>query len=64
MNEKFVINNKDLASHLTALFIMCLENDTDGCDIEISTKKGNFMCHIEFSAVEPQESEVDDGECK
>ena len=46
------IDNKELATHLTALAIMCASEGTDSCDITISTSKGEFNCHIEFSGVE------------
>lgn len=43
------INDKELASGLTALAIMCASEGTDGCDITITTTKGSINCHIEFS---------------
>ena len=46
------INNKEFASDLIALAIMCAENDTDNCDLELTTKMGVINCHIEFSGVE------------
>lgn len=46
------INDKELASGLTALAIMCACEGTDECDITITTTKGNINCHIEFSVEE------------
>jgi hypothetical protein len=46
------INNKELASNLIALAIMCAGEGTDNCDIQLTTSKGKINCHIEFSEVE------------
>ena len=48
----FTINNKELATCLITLAIMCADEGTDNCDIELTTSKGNINCHIEFSEVE------------
>ncbi len=47
-----VIYNKELATCLITLAIMCADEGTDNCDIELTTSKGNINCHIEFSEVE------------
>ena len=52
------INNKELATDLIALAIMCANEGTDNCDIALTTTKGKINCHIEFSEVS------EDGECK
>jgi hypothetical protein len=46
------INNKELASDLIALAVMCANEETDNCDITLTTSKGKINCHIEFSEVE------------
>ncbi len=46
------INNKEFASYLIALAIMCAENDTDNCDLELTTGMGKINCHIEFEGIE------------
>lgn len=46
------INNKEFASNLIAIAIMCAENDTDNCDLELTTGMGVINCHIEFNGVE------------
>ena len=47
-----MIHNKEFASNLIALAIMCAENDTDNCDLELTTGMGVINCHIEFKGVE------------
>lgn len=46
------INNKEFASYLLALAVMCANEETDNCDISLTTSKGKINCHIEFSEVE------------
>lgn len=46
------INNKELASDLLALAVMCANEGTDNCDIAITTTIGEINCHIEFERVE------------
>lgn len=46
------INNKELASDLLALAVMCANEGTDNCDITLTTSKGKINCHIEFEGVE------------
>ena len=46
------INNKELASDLITLAIMCANEGTDNCDIILTTLKGRINCHIEFNGVE------------
>lgn len=46
------INNKEFASYLLALAVMCASEETDNCDISLTTSKGKINCHIEFSEVE------------
>lgn len=48
------IHNKEFASNFIALAIMCAENDTDNCDLELTTGMGVINCHIEFSEVEDE----------
>ena len=48
------INNKELATDLLTLAVMCANEGTDCCDITLTTSKGKINCHIEFE-------EVDDG---
>ena len=50
-----IINNKDLANSLVALALMCTEEDTDNCDLTITTSNGKLKVHIEFDAVEDKE---------
>jgi len=50
--KRIKINNKKFASYLLALAVMCAEEDTDNCDITITTSKGKINCHIEFSEAE------------
>ena len=45
------INDKELASNLIALAIMCIGNDTDNCDLELTTEMGVINCHIDFEVV-------------
>lgn len=45
------IDNKELATDLIALAIMCANEGTDNCDILLTTTKGKINCHIEFSEV-------------
>lgn len=54
---EMTINNKELATDLITLAIMCANEGTDNCDITLITSKGKFACrkincHIEFSEVE------------
>ena len=46
------INNKELASDLLALAVMCANEGTDNCDIALTTTKGKINCHIEFEGAE------------
>ena len=46
------IDNKELASDLITLAVMCASEGTDNCDITLTTTKGKINCHIEFSEVE------------
>jgi hypothetical protein len=46
------INNKELASDLLALAVMCANEGTDNCDIALTTTKGKINCHIEFEGVD------------
>lgn len=46
------INNKELATDLITLAVMCAHEGTDNCDITLTTTKGKINCHIEFSEVE------------
>ena len=48
---EMTINNEELAVNLTALYLLCIGQETDNCDIVIKNKKGKFNCHIEFSEV-------------
>ena len=50
--ETITINNKDLASNLITLAIICATEGTDNCDISLTTSKGKINCHIEFEGVE------------
>ena len=50
------INNKELANYLLALAVMCANEETDNCDITITTSKGKINCHIEFSEIEDGEN--------
>lgn len=45
------INNKELATDLLTLAVMCVNEGTDNCDITLTTNKGKINCHIEFSEV-------------
>lgn len=51
------INDKDLASGLCALAIMCASEGADSCDITIDTTKGKIKCHIKFWS-EAEENEL------
>lgn len=46
------INNKELATDLLTLAVMCANEETDNCDITLTTSKGKINCHIEFEEVE------------
>ena len=46
------IKNEEFASDLIALAIMCANEGTDNCDVQLTTNKGKINCHIEFSEVE------------
>lgn len=48
------INNKELASDLIALVVMCANEGTDNCDIEVTTTIGTINCHIEFERIEDE----------
>lgn len=49
MNKEFKINNQELLEdNLIALAITCIDNDTDSCNLTISTEKGEIICHIKF----------------
>ena len=52
---KMTINNKELVTNLLALSIMCANEETDNCDIILSTSRGKINCHIEFSEIESEE---------
>lgn len=49
---EMTIDNKELATHLLVLAIMCGSEGTDNCDITLTTIKGKINCHIEFSGGE------------
>ena len=49
---EMTINNKELATDLITLAVMCASEGTDNCDITLTTTKGKINCHIEFSEVE------------
>lgn len=51
------IKNKELATDLITLAIICASEGTDNCDIALTTTKGNINCHIEFSDAEEQQGE-------
>ena len=46
------IDNKELATDLITLAIMCANEGTDNCDITLTTNKGKINCHIEFERLE------------
>lgn len=46
---KGTINNKELTTCLLTLAVMCANEETDNCDIILTTSKGKINCHIEFS---------------
>lgn len=46
------IDNKELATDLITLAVMCASEGTDNCDITLTTSKGKINCHIEFEGVE------------
>lgn len=46
-----LIDNKELATDLITLAIMCAREGTDNCDITLTTTKGKINVHIEFSEV-------------
>lgn len=48
---EMTIDNKELATDLLTLAIMCGREGTDNCDITLTTIKGKINCHIEFSEV-------------
>ena len=48
---EMTINNKELATDLITLAVMCSNEGTDNCDITLTTTKGKINCHIEFSKV-------------
>ena len=54
------IDNKELATYLVTLAIMCTSKGTDNCDIILTTSKGKINCHIEFSEVENDRLDLDD----
>lgn len=49
---EMTINNKELATDLLTLAVMCASEGTDNCDIMLTTSKGKINCHIEFEGVE------------
>lgn len=55
MGKAITIKDKELANNLLTLAIMCASNDTDNCDIKITTSNGVINCHIEFSEAEDEE---------
>ncbi len=50
--NRMMIKNKELATDLVTLAIMCAKEETDNCDIILTTSFGKINCHIEFSEVE------------
>lgn len=42
------IDNKELATDLFTLAIMCASEGSDECDITINATKGRINCHIKF----------------
>jgi hypothetical protein len=44
-----------LATYLITLAVMCANEDSDNCDITLTTTKGKINCHIEFECVEQEE---------
>lgn len=60
MTDTFTINEPELATYLVTLAYICLENDTDNCDLKLTTKNGVINCHIEFSTDKEQS---EDGKC-
>lgn len=51
------INNKELATDLITLAVMCANEGTDNCDITLTTTKGKINCHIEFEFSEVNEEQ-------
>ncbi len=49
---EITIKNEEFASNLIALALMCAENGTDNCEVQLTTSKGKINCHIELSEVE------------
>lgn len=49
---EMTINDKELATGLIALAIMCANEGTDNCDLTLTASKGKINCHIEFSEAE------------
>lgn len=54
---RVTINNKELATYLITLAIMCANEGTDNCDIILTTSKGKINCNIEFSDAEVVEDD-------
>lgn len=50
------INNKELATDILALAVMCANEGSDNCDITLTTSKGKIRCHIEFEGVEDEKA--------
>lgn len=51
---EMTIKNKELASNLIALAIMCAHAGTNGCELTLKTSKGQVKCRIEFEDVEDE----------
>jgi hypothetical protein len=51
------LNNKELTRQLLILFVICLQADTDSCDLTIGGVEGieDVICHIEFRPVKGEE---------
>ncbi|MBR6646963.1 MAG: hypothetical protein IKL09_05540 [Clostridia bacterium] len=54
---KMTISNKEFASSLFALALMCANEDTDNCDLTLESSKGKLICHIEFTGVPADEAD-------
>ena len=51
------IINDEFSANLLALATMCAKEETDTCDVVVTTSRGKVNCHIEFSVIKSQESE-------
>lgn len=45
------IKNEELAANLLTIAILCAHEETDSCDITLTTSIGKINCHMEFSEV-------------